>query len=166
MLELVPKPIKPFNIPERFYKRLQKWKEIIKKISSRILFQDNITEEYLSSLLADIKKNKKIKTLDVVKDWPNVEEVLFVLKINSSMRKRKKYLFEDIFIFCINNKAFGLDYFFIDGKKAKARIFSLDRYSSMAKTWKYILYYVVKPRILEIEELIKPSPKIRDWIDF
>jgi|GEM_PF-2426350 len=35
MSDLVPKPIKPFKIPERFYKRLERWKKIVKKNLSK-----------------------------------------------------------------------------------------------------------------------------------
>lgn len=152
----IPKAPKPLVINGTAKKRLEEWILYFQNLSPRIKmilktdpnFNLDIYKEFLLEKL-DPEENAEIT------GWPSEKNVLFVIMINSSLEENnEEYKTNNIFIFCLNNLAFGLDYFESEEDLEIGHFsndYSLQNFPEDALSWSYISK-IIERLILEIEE--------------
>ncbi len=156
---VIPEPPQPFVLGEKAKENLKKWINFFNNLSSRIWCRDSFSEEILVMLESKAKSISNIDNGKII-DWPKQKDIAFFIYLNSSPKNDAESLLntEEIFVFCFNDRAFGLDYFEWDGDEynQNCNTFSLSNYSEKALSWNYISE-VIKNRLMQIEESV---PKI------
>jgi hypothetical protein len=159
-MKTVPPAPEPFTIDEEAKQNLEKWVSHFKGLSSRIRvvlpsdksFDLNLWQGYTKATIYASEDPSEIELIG----WPQKESVAFLICINSSMEEGvNNFAVDNAFLFCFNDKAFGLDYFELFETKYDPILFecSLDQYPETALNWLYIAK-IIKGRLQEIEKRV------------
>ena len=149
----IPEPPKEqVTLKEEDQERLRIWIEFFKKLSSRIHLvtpADETFRPFYESVIPTLKNNWKVHEDYTFKDWPKMSKIVFVVAINSSLSGSivATREIQDCFIFCLDNRAFGLDYFSWDGgedNSYSSTTYSLEDYSEEALSWNHIKDLIVE----------------------
>ncbi|MCM2339121.1 MAG: hypothetical protein NDI62_01550 [Burkholderiales bacterium] len=161
---LVPDPPQvTIVVEEKAKENLQKWISFIKNLSPRILIEDNISRERLYSLYNASRKLCHLDEDDQIVDWPELQDVAFVVFINSSHTKSDNYLLPDIYIFCYRNWAFSLDHFQRDSNDEKDEYvdyntYSLKDFPEEALSWEHVSGTLI---VSDLERIEKTVPDLK-----
>ena len=161
---IIPECPKPFTITQKAKGNIEKWIQYLKNLSPRIIIKLPYDNDFdLDSYKAKVKSIQEPYFWDNenIIDWPEKEQITFLLSYDSSLPGHKKeLLIKNTYFFCYYDLAFGLDYFKWDGDiddEPDCDTFSLRSYPKSALSWKYITK-LIKDRIIEIENSVKKAP--------
>lgn len=156
---IIPRAPEPYKIKEKMKENLQKWVDYLKGLSPRVIIKLPSDKDFdldLYRLKAKELTHTFLEENDRFDDWPEVNQVAFVLCYDSSLQEHKKnYLAKNAYIFCYYDTAFGLDYFEAeyDQDDHFMGVYSLESYTENALSWEYIAK-IIKDEIQELEKAI------------
>ncbi len=148
-------------VPSKAKENLLGWIKFFKDLSPRIeilipgdkLFN---LEEIEQKTINDFIGNPNANLIN----WPEKDDVLFILTIDSSFDEKPIFLFPDTYLFCRRDYCFGLDYFQYYSESNVSDNDYRITYDRDCLVWNFIKNLIVKRlKILEesVPELIYPT---------
>lgn len=143
-------PTDYYIVPEKAREQLTKWINYFNNLSPRIWVRESFSKECVSRL----ESNAKLfccPDYGKIIDWPEYENIIFIVYINSSIKNEKEFFTrndnKDIYIFCNNNIAFSIDHFERDERGDNSNYeeedtYSLSEFSDEMLSWEHIALIV------------------------
>ena len=164
MKSKVPEAPTPIVIEEGDLQRLAGWVKFFKELSHRIkVLERNSAEvsKFLISAEAVTRRVNRIEDDCTLIGWPTLDQVAFVITINSApLDDKPVYMPKDAYFFCLDGTAFGITYFEWDGDGEEMRwdkTYSLRDYSPSSICWNYIQQIIVG----KIKEMARRVPELK-----
>ena len=140
-------PPAPRTIEDKSLERIDKWIKIFEDLSTRITtktYKDKTFEEVIGIARAHADENLPDKGVDRITDWPDIDDIVFLVYINSGrLNMPAQFRPEDVYVFCDKDIAFGLTYHEREGlydedDRGFSNNYCLGGYDKSALSWKHI----------------------------
>lgn len=155
--------------------KIEKWLDHFSAMSTRVRVKRSFASgivDFKAKLEAGLKAEfwvlhpgggigKERRHLADIQDWPSAEEISFVIGLDLSPLADGKPEPKDVFVFCFNDFAFGLDYYHM-GTDADLRqeywwAFVLPNVPKGVTTWRAVAREIEK-RLREAEKVVPFIP--------
>jgi len=167
MKTIIPKLPDPFVVTPELEEKLKSWIEYFKNLSPRVKVLlpsdqkfDWVEFKKMAKRLARIEEENFDKA--ILWDWPKKEQVAFCVFYDRALpNHEKEFLFDDAYVFCYRDFAFGFKYFDrVEDEELRHHgdiEYTLRYYPQSALSWNYVAK-IIRERLIETEKAIEGNP--------